>query len=92
MKQRQPEVPHEPLNLLADWISREQLASELGITADKAGPVSTAKPIVDLPVFYADIINSDRYLPVSAINNTVRDAMLGRGLVTAKRLRMRGIR
>jgi hypothetical protein len=58
----------------------------------KAGPVLTAKPIVDLPVFYADIINSDRYLPVSAINNTVRDAMLGRGLVTPERLRMRGIR
>ena len=58
----------------------------------KASPVSTAKPIVDLPVFYADIINSDRYLPVSAISNTVRDAMLGRGLVTAERLRERGIR
>ena len=58
----------------------------------KAGPVSTAKPIVDLPVFYADIINSDRYLPVSAIDNTVRDAMLGRGLVTAEQLRMRGVR
>jgi hypothetical protein len=58
----------------------------------KHDPVSTAKPIVDLPVFYADIINSDRYLPVSAINNTVRDAMLGRGLVTPERLRMRGVR
>jgi hypothetical protein len=58
----------------------------------KHDPVSTAKPIVDLPVFYADIINSDRYLPVSAVNNTVRDAMLGRGLVTAERLRMRGVR
>jgi hypothetical protein len=57
-----------------------------------AVPVSTAKPIVDLPEFYADIINSDRYLPVSAINNTVRDAMPGRGLVTAERLRERGIR
>jgi transcriptional regulator with XRE-family HTH domain len=34
MKQPQPEVPHEPLKLLADWISREQLAGELGITAD----------------------------------------------------------
>jgi hypothetical protein len=58
----------------------------------KADPATAAKPIVDLPVFYADIINSDRYLPVSSINNTVRDAMLGRGLVTAERLRMRGIR
>ena len=34
MKQFQTEVLHEPLNLLADWISREQLAGELGITAD----------------------------------------------------------
>ena len=58
----------------------------------KTNPAPAAKPIVDLPVFYAEIINSDRYLPVSAINNTVRDAMLGRGLVTPERLRMRGVR
>ena len=58
----------------------------------KTDPAPAAKPIVDLPVLYAEIINSDRYLPVSAINNIVRDAMLGRGLVTAERLRMRGIR
>ena len=58
----------------------------------KTDAAPAVKPIVDLPVFYADIINSDRYLPVSAINNTVRDAMLGRGLVTAERLRMRGVR
>jgi hypothetical protein len=58
----------------------------------KTDAAPAAKPIIDLPVFYAEIINSDRYLPVSAINNTVRDAMLGRGLVTPERLRMRGIR
>ena len=29
-----PEAAFEPLNLLADWISREQLASELGLTSD----------------------------------------------------------
>ncbi len=42
--------------------------------------------------FYAKIVNADGYLPVSAISNTMRDAMLGRGLVTAERLRERGIR
>ena len=46
----------------------------------------------DLPAFYAKIVNADGYLPVSAISNTMRDAMLGRGLVTAERLRERGIR
>lgn len=58
----------------------------------KAAPAPAAKPITDLPAFYADLVNSDRYLPVSAISNTVRDAMLARGLVTAERLRERGIR
>ena len=55
-------------------------------------PAPAAKPITDLPAFYADLVNSDRYLPVSAISNTMRDAMLARGLVTAERLRERGVR
>jgi len=58
----------------------------------KAAPTPAAKPITDLPAFYADLVNSDRYLPVSAISNTMRDAMLARGLVTAQRLRERGVR
>lgn len=43
-------------------------------------------------VFYANLVNADGFLPVSAISNTMRDAMLGRGLVTPERLRERGIR
>lgn len=58
----------------------------------KAKPIPAALPITDLPAFYADLVNGDRYLPVSAISNTMRDAMLARGLVTAERLRERGIR
>ncbi|WP_022705124.1 helix-turn-helix domain-containing protein [Pseudorhodobacter ferrugineus] len=46
----------------------------------------------DLAAFYAELVNSDRYLPVSAISNTIRDAMLARGLVTPERLWMRGVR
>ena len=42
--------------------------------------------------FYADLVNSDRFLPSSAISNTMRDAMLARGLVTVERLRERGVR
>ena len=58
----------------------------------KGAPAPATKPITDLPAFYADLVNSDRYLPVSAISNTMRDAMLARGLVTAERLRERGVR
>ncbi len=57
----------------------------------KAAAAATA-PITDLPAFYADLVNGDRYLPVSAISSTMRDAMLARGLVTTDRLRERGIR
>ena len=42
--------------------------------------------------FYAGMVNSDRYLPANTISNTVRDAMLARGLVTPERLRARGVR
>ena len=42
--------------------------------------------------FYADMVNSDRYLPANTISNTIRDAMLARGLVTPERLRARGVR
>ena len=32
------------------------------------------------------------YLPANTISNTLRDAMLSRGLVTPERLRARGVR
>ena len=34
MTHPQPVAAFEPLNLLADWISREQLAGDLGLTCD----------------------------------------------------------
>ena len=58
----------------------------------KAAPAPAAPPITDLPAFYSDLVNSDRYLPSSMISNAIRDAMLARGLVTAERLRERGVR
>jgi len=42
-------------------------------------------------VFYADMVNSDRFLPVNAIGNVIRDGMLAKGLVTAEQLRLRGV-
>jgi hypothetical protein len=46
----------------------------------------------ELAAFYADLVNSDRYLPANTISSTMRVAMLSRGLVTAERLRARGVR
>jgi hypothetical protein len=37
------------------------------------------------------MVNGDGYLPSNAISNTVRNSMLERGLVTAQRLRERGV-
>jgi hypothetical protein len=54
----------------------------------QAGPAPSAD---ERAAFYADLVNSDRFLPASMISNTIRDAMLARGLVTLERLRMRGV-
>jgi len=54
---------------------------------------STPRPSPEeLAAFYAELVNSDKYLPASMISNVMRDAMLARGLVTPDRLRMRGVR
>ncbi len=42
--------------------------------------------------FYAKMVNAEGYLPQSSITNTIRDAMLVRGLVTPERLHQRGVR
>lgn len=57
----------------------------------KPEPVKPAT-IIDLAVYYADFLNSGRYVSPSSIKNTLRDEMLGRGLVTPELLRQRGIR
>lgn len=76
---------------------REAQASDADVSGQKAkrqrkrdvGP----RPSDDeLAAFYAQMVNSDDFLPANTISNTMRDAMLTRGLVTPERLRMRGVR
>jgi hypothetical protein len=56
-------------------------------------PTDSPRPSADeLAAFYANMVNSDGYLPANTITNTIRDAMLARGLVTPERLRARGVR
>jgi hypothetical protein len=45
----------------------------------------------ELAAFYADLVNSEQFLPPSMISHAMCDAMLTRGLVTADRLRQRGV-
>lgn len=55
-------------------------------------PDPTPLPSMDeRAVFYAGLVNSDSFLPASMISNSIRDAMLARGLVTPERLRDRGV-
>lgn len=46
----------------------------------------------ELAAFYAAKVNSDEYLPPSMISTAMCEAMLARRLVTADRLRQRGVR
>ena len=54
--------------------------------AEKAG--TPANPQLR---FYADWVNADRYLPPSAISNSVALALLEAGLTSAERLALRGV-
>jgi hypothetical protein len=94
-RQEHPEPPHGPKAL--DRVMQraaQRKADEASRKRRKPKTVAAPenRPITDLPVFYAEMVNSDRYVPMSAISNSMRDAMLARGLVTAERLRERGIR
>lgn len=94
-RQEHPEPPDGPKALdRAMQRAAQRKVEDAGRKRRKptAETVPTAKPITDLPAFYAELVNSDRFLPVSAISNTMRNAMLARGLVTAERLRERGVR
>lgn len=94
-RQDHPEPPDGPKGLdriMQRAAQRKADEKSRGRRTARKPAKSEARPVTDLPVFYADMVNSDRYLPVSAISNSMRDAMLARGLVTVERLRERGIR
>ena len=94
-RQEHPEPPDGPKALdRAMQRAAQRRGEDAGhqLRKPKVAPAPSAKPITDLPAFYANLVNADGYLPVSAISNTMRDAMLGRGLVTPERLRQRGVR
>ncbi|MCV2874627.1 helix-turn-helix domain-containing protein [Rhodobacteraceae bacterium XHP0102] len=94
-RQEHPEPPDGPKGLdrvMQRAAQRKADAKSRGRSKARKSAKSETRPITDLPAFYAEMVNSDRYLPVSAISNSMRDAMLARGLVTVERLRERGIR
>ena len=96
-----PEPPDGPraLDRAMERAARSARTSEAKKPADgdkrrKRGskPAHTPRASMDEIVdFYAGLVNGDGYLPSNAISNTVRNAMLERGLVTAERLRVRGV-
>ena len=94
-RQQHPEPPDGPkaLDRIMQRVARRKSCAKTRKPQKAKRPsVPETPPITDAPVFYADMVNSDRYLPASAISNSMRDAMLARGLVTVARLRERGIR
>jgi len=61
-------------------------------TGKRAPPVKPRMSPDEVATFYAGLVNSDKYLPPSAVSNTMRDLLLAKRLVTPERLRMRGVR
>jgi hypothetical protein len=94
-RQEHPEPPDGPKALdrvLQRAAQRKAEEASRQRRNPKTAALQKTNAITDVPAFYAGMVNSDRYLPPSAISNSMRDAMLARGLVTVERLRERGIR
>ena len=86
------EPPDGPKGL--DRAMARRAATDRAVSKKPAGGKPSAPPpsVKDKAAFYANLVNGDGFLPASSINNSIRDAMLAHGLVTAERLRERGVR
>lgn len=102
-KETRSDHPHPPdgPKALDRFMERAALRDALAATEIATGKKakrqrkSEAKPPLsdeEKAVFYAKMVNADGFLPDSVITNSIRDAMLMRGLVTPERLRLRGVR
>jgi hypothetical protein len=88
-----PKALDRAMQRAAQRDAQEATAGTGGRTAKRqrkrdAGPPPSED---ELAVFYADLVNSDRFLPPSMISNAMCAAMLARGLVTPERLQARGV-
>jgi hypothetical protein len=93
-RQEHPEPPDGPKGLdriMQRAAQRKADAKSRGRRKAQKPTQFERQPITDLPVFYADWVHSEKYLPPSAISNGMRDQMLARGLVTPDQLRERGV-
>lgn len=92
-----PEPPDGPKALdrfMAGYAKAKASAEAAGKPSPAAKPKAAPKPPAspeDRLAFYAEMVNSDKYIPPSMIGNTMRDALLHSGLVTKERLRDKGI-
>ena len=92
-----PDGPKALDRFMARAAQRDALAATANANGSKAKrqrKCEVKPPLSDdeKAAFYAKMVNADGYLPQSVISNTIRDAMLVRGLVTPERLRQRGVR
>ncbi|MBC9248342.1 helix-turn-helix domain-containing protein [Paracoccus sp. 11-3] len=97
-RERHPEPPDGP-RALDRAMERAVRSAEAQKPAEgdkrrkrSSKPADTPRASMDeIADFYAGLVNGDSYLPANAISNTVRNAMLERGLVTPERLKARGV-
>lgn len=90
-----PEPPDGPkaLDRAMERAAQPKRGSATGSGANRSRKRDDGPPPSDdeRAAYYAEMVNSDRFLPPSMIGNVMRDTLLARGLVTPERLRQRGV-
>lgn len=84
-----PERPQGPkaLDRAMERAARVDRAGSKRAGSGKRGPASEDEQAT----FYADWVNSDRYLPHNAVSSRMARSLVERGLVTLERLKARGV-
>ena len=93
IRARTPNIRISPIRTWAYFNDAVRAAHQARMRASAASQGAEKPGIEATPQlrFFADWVNSDRYLPPNAITNTTARALLRAGLASAERLALRGI-
>ncbi|MDR0809724.1 MAG: helix-turn-helix domain-containing protein [Gemmobacter sp.] len=93
IRARTTHIRISPIRTWAYFTDAERAAHQARIRAPAASQGAATPGAGTTPQlrFFADWVNSDRYLPPSAISNAIAQALLRAGLVSLERMQARGV-
>lgn len=92
-RRKHPQPPDGPkaLDRAMKRVANQNRRQRVKTNGKFDGLAKPAATLDETAAYYAHWVNSEKYLPPSAISNSIRRTLLSRGLVTEEKLRARGV-